>query len=116
MFKVELVVEDTDDGLDVPSSFSSVLSLSLSLSNMSGLNGGPPLPVAPDTGGKYPGSAPGNKLEAGCLRGPINGCPGGNGGKSLISAAAICSGVSSVGSPVCVRICCCNTNAFAYFL
>ena len=30
----------------------------------------------------------------------------GNGGKSLISAALICSAVNSVGSPVCVLICC----------
>ena len=38
------------------------------------------------------------------------------GGKSLISAAAICSGLSSVGSPVCVRMCCWRTRALAYFL
>lgn len=37
-------------------------------------------------------------------------------GKSLISAAWICSGVRSVGSPVCSRICCCRTRAFVNFL
>ena len=118
MFKVDDVEEETDEGRDpVPSmSFSSVLSLS-SLSKRSlGLSGAPPLLPDPDRPpGKYPGRAPGNKLEAGCLRGPPRGCPG-IGGKSLISAAAICSAVSSVGSPVCVRICCCNTKALAYFL
>ena len=45
MFNVELVEDDTDEGLEVPSiSFSSVLSLS-SLSYMSGLRGpNKPLP------------------------------------------------------------------------
>jgi hypothetical protein len=70
-FICELVVEDTDEGLEVPSiSFSSVLSLS-SLSYMSSGLSGPvrPLPglEAKDTLGKYPGNAPGNRLDAGCL-------------------------------------------------
>ena len=70
-FICELVDEDTDEGLEVPSiSFSSVLSLS-SLSYMSSGLSGPvrPLPglEAIETLGKYPGSAPGNRLEAGCL-------------------------------------------------
>ena len=44
MFKVELVDDETDEGLDVPSiSFSSVLSLS-SLSYISGLKG-PSIPL-----------------------------------------------------------------------
>ena len=70
-FICELVDEDTDEGLEVPSiSFSSVLSLSSLSYKSSGLRG----PVRPfpglearDTLGKYPGNAPGKRLDAGCL-------------------------------------------------
>ena len=71
VFIVELVDEETDDGLEAPSPFSSVLSSLSSLSYISGLNG---LPSAPDTGGKYPGRAPGKRLPGG-LKGPPKGCP-----------------------------------------
>ena len=46
--------------------------------------------------------------------GTLGGGP--KGGRSLISAASICSGVRSVGSPVWVLMCCWRTRALAYFL